>query len=253
MIERNPTLMQLTSKLLFTLLVSLSQVFLVHAQEIGTSFLIPEYDRAEMAEYDKDAARLALIHDAGGEKLTDIGIEISENIRKSIFNALIAINQSSVPEAKKVTTELNIHTRQKPYYIGEFIVVCSKETSWTRPLKKGNPQIANEEVNRLIEKHKLSISNYNEDNNSFVVSAYPYLNVSVLASKFSRISGVDMIELPEVGQSEHDIFAKYLGHQSWELTFVKYNSNQVTREQEAEEKWSFRVESDGKVSYIPRP
>jgi len=244
--------MQITSKLLFTLLVSLSQVFFVHAQEEKLQFALSGYDRAEIIEYDKDAARLALAYEAKGKKLTDIGIEIPENIRTGIFNALMLINQSSIPEAQKVTNTLNIHTQQKPYYIGEFIVVCNKETTWTTSVKQGNPLTTSEEINQLIKKYKLSISDYNENNNSFVVGACPYLNVSALASEFSRIPGVDMTELPEVGQLEHDIIAKYLGHQSWEITFIKYHTDQVTRKQE-KKTWSFKVSSNGKVKYIPKP
>ncbi len=235
------------------LLIAFAAILLLvpcNAQNMEFKFALNDYSRPEIEAFDKDAARLALCYISDGKKPSEDDIEIPENVRESLFNALLAIYQSEDRAAIKVTRELGIHTAQKPFYVDRFIVVCDSDVDWLDPIREGQPKTSNERINELIDKYNLTINHYNSADNSFEVSAYPYLNIRALGNVFSKIKGINMIELPEVESYNSDIKAKYLGNDSWELKYVRYDNHDVTRNGQKQE-WVFKVDAEGNVESTP--
>ncbi len=93
---------------------------------------------------------------------------------------------------------IKVSNEQKKIYTGKFIVMCKSDTDWLEQIKKGASKTSNTDVNKLINKYKLTISNYNDAHNSFDVWVDPIMGINKreIAVLFSVIDGVTMVELP---------------------------------------------------------
>jgi len=185
-------------------------------------------------EYKKDAARLALSHMASGRSLLELDVRIPEDIQKSIFNALIHIHNSSNPHAQKATS-MGIHTKAKPYYIDDIQISCTSETTWTEPLKAGGTATSNEKLNEQLDEYELEIADYDNEENSFDITARTPLNMSKLALNLSDIDkGIQFILIPEMNETDHDIKAKHVEGDTWIITFQKFSTK-------GKKEWSFEM------------
>ncbi len=194
-------------------------------------------------EYKKDAARLALSHVASGRSLLDVDVRIPKDIQDSLFIALMHIHDSSNPYAQKVTS-MGIHTKAKPYYIGDIQISCTSETTWTEPLIIGATATSSEKINEQLNEYELEIADYDKEENSFEVSARSPLNMSKLALYLSELDkGIQYIIIPEIIETDHDIKAKHVEGNTWIITFQKFSDKK-------KKEWSFKVDGAGHVSYL---
>jgi len=194
-------------------------------------------------EYRDDAARLALEHMADGRNLYDISVYIPEETQKSLFNALMSIHQSDNSHAKKVVG-FGIHTSPKPYYIGHIKVDCIASTTWTAKLDTGATTTSNEKVNAVLKQYDLEISNYDKEENSFIISPRSPVNMSKVAKILSGIDNdIEYTVVPDIKVPDHNIRAKQVGGDTWIITFEKRGTNN-------KEAWSFKVDGTGQVTYL---
>lgn len=226
---------------LSTLLYSIGSI---GAQDLEFSLLTPYINSKSVREYKKDAARLALGH-LIKESPSYSGLRIPQHIQNSLFKALMAIHNSSDSHAREVCI-LGIHTKPKPYYIDHIKVDCDSESTLTAPLIPGGTSTSNQEINTLLKEYKLEIGNYNEEENSFTISAPVPINMSKLAKVLSKLDdGIEYTLVPEIREPDHNIEANYMGNDTWRITFIKYENG-------TQKKWSFKVDGKEQVSYLSK-
>lgn len=215
------------------------------AQGSGGGSSISEHNIQISHEYEKDATRLTIFHLSQQQGSSDL-IAIPDNIQESIHKALMAIYNSNSSYAKKVS-KLDIHTQPEPFYIDHLNVNCHIDTDWLIPIEKGDPMTSNETINELIRTYSLNISNYNKENKSFTISAYPYINMDALAKQLSTIKGV-VVSIPKVHYSDHNITAESIGEDAWMITYEKqyFDKNQTPYKKQ----WSFSVDSAENVVFL---
>jgi len=196
-------------------------------------------------ECEKDAIRLTLSYLS---QLQDISntIAVPSDIQDSLYKALMTIRNSKNFHAKKVS-KLDIHTQPEPFYIGHLNVNCTTDADWLTHISKGNPKTFNDVIDKLIETYNLDIDNYNKENKSFTVSAYPYVNMNALAKQLSTIEGV-VVNIPKVHHPDHNITADYIGKDTWMITYEKqyFNENKIPYKKQ----WSFSVDGAENVVFL---
>ncbi len=195
----------------------------------------------DIQEYEKDASRLALRYLS--QQHHELGIKIPEDIKESIYNALLAVYKSDNKYAMRVR-DLGIHTQSQPFYIDYLTVVHADNTAWAVPLDKGQPRTSDETINGFIEIYNLDINKYDDENKSFIVSAYPHVNMNGLAKELSQIEGVKSVVVPPLRTPDHNIIAKR-ERSTWILIYEKkyLNTNKKTQ-------WSFSVDADGNITFL---
>lgn len=193
---------------------------------------------------EKDATRLSISY-LSQQGFIDI-IAVPNKTKNSLHKALMAIRNSKNHHAKKVS-KLDIHTHPKPFYIGHLNVNCTIDADWLIPIEKGDPMTSNETINELITTYNLNISNYNKENKSFTISAYPYINMDALAKRLSTIEGV-VVSIPKVHHSEHNITVENIGKDTWMITYIKqyFDKNEIPYKKQ----WSFSVDAAGNVIFL---
>jgi len=215
----------------------------IGAQDLKYNVAALTMDSNAIREYKKDAARLALGYVLNGRSPISIGLDIPQDIQDSLFNALTAIHNSSDPYAKKAST-MGIHTKPKPNYIDRIVVDCTPDAPLTKYLRSGGTSTANPEINALLDQYKLEIDNYNNEENSFDISAPIPINMCKLAIILSKLDdGIEYTEVPEADEPNHNIEASHKGNDIWIITFTK-------EENDTQEKWSFKVDDNEQVQYL---
>jgi len=196
-------------------------------------------------EYERDASRLTLQYLSQQQNNAEIGIEIPQVIKESLYKALVAVHNSQDPNAIKVSA-LKIHTKAQPFYIDDFTVIHSNDAPWVTPLKKGVPQTSDATINELIKTYNLDINKYDKESKSFIISAYPHVNMNELAKQLSEIEGVAAVRIPELQKPDHDILAEYEKNR-WIITYEKEYFNKGYKIQ-----WSFSVDTEGNVTFLDK-
>lgn len=196
-------------------------------------------------EREKDATRLTILHLSQQEDLSDV-IAIPDDIKSSLYKALTTIYNSNNSHAKKVS-KLDIHTQPEPFYIDHLNVNCHIDTDWLTPIEKGNPMTSNKTINNLIETYNLKISNYNKENKSFTISAYPHINMNALAKQLSKIEGV-VVSIPKVHHSDNNIKVEKVGKDTWMIIYEKqyFGKNKTPYKKQ----WSFSVDAAENVIFL---
>jgi len=233
-----------------TALISLILFIFIHSSlcnaqhsAVGQNIAIPNSIQ-DIQEYEKDASRLALRYLS--QQHNELDIKIPEDIKGSLYNALLAVYKSDNEHAVQVR-KLGIHTQSQPFYIDYFTVVHEDDTGWAVPLDKGQPRTSDETINGLIETYNLDINKYNGENKSFIISAYPHINMNGLAKELSRIEGVEGVRMPKLATADHNITAKR-ERNTWILTYEKeyLNTNKTSNKTQ----WSFSVDETGNVVFL---
>lgn len=192
---------------------------------------------------EKDATRLSISY-LSQQGFPNI-IAVPNKTKNSLQKALTAIRNSKNSHAKKVS-KLDIHTQAEPFYIGHLNVNCT-DVDWLTPIEKGDPMTSNETINQLITTYNLNISDYNKENKSFTISAYPYINMNELAKRLSTIKGV-VVSIPKIHHSDHNIKAEAIGKNTWMITYEKqyFDKNETPYKKQ----WSFSVDGAGNVIFL---
>lgn len=232
-----------------TRLISLVLFIIIHSSLCSAQYsaigqnIVTSNSIQDIQEYEKDASRLALHYLS--QQHNELGIKIPEDIKESIYDALLAVYKSDNEYAIRVR-DLGIHTQSQPFYIDYLTVVHADNTAWAIPLDKGQPRTSDETINGFIEIYNLDINKYDDENKSFIVSAYPHINMNGLAKELSQIEGVKSVVVPPLKTPGHNITAKLEGS-TWILTYEKeyLNTNKTSKT-----KWSFSVDEVGNVIFI---
>lgn len=201
-------------------------------------------------KYEKDATRLALRLISNNQEYDQLDAEVPQEMVSSILNALIQIHNSDLEEAKTVTQIHKLHTFPVPS-VDHFFVVYQRNAPWATPLRLGETTTDSPEINSILSEYGLVIDKHlewDEEKNSFHVKAKKSLNIAAIASQFSEVKGVVLIDLLMPDGDGNDIEAKRL-EDRWEFDYkVKFGGcisgckNQHT--------WTFQVTENDQVKFI---
>ena len=207
---------------------------------------IPSYRKTK---YRKDAIRLALRLKSTGD-YHQLQATVPEKEYQSIYNALIAIHQSDLPEAVEVTRNHKLHTFPAPS-IDRFFVVYKKTAPWATALRLGDNTTSSDEINALLEDYGLVIDRnveWDEEHASFHVRAKEAFNIATVAHQFSKIENVTQVDLllPNGDGNDIEIETKDNG---WNIHYkVKFDS--CITGCKKQHIWSFHVDEENEVLFL---
>ena len=241
------TLALLIFSFLSTPFTATSSAFPGGGQPTHTESTVSKYIQKK---YYKDAVRLALRLNADNKNYNALDTEIPTEQVESIYQSLLAIHQSSAPNASVVTQLHKVHTFPTPS-VDRFYLVYEKKASWAKPLRLGATETGSEKINKLLKKYGLVIdrnSEWDEEHNSLYIRATEPLNITPLANDFKKIDGVVLVDLlqPEGDGNDIEIEATENG---WSIDYIiKFDS--CINECQKRHYWTFEVNQQGDVIFI---
>lgn len=201
-------------------------------------------------KYEKDAVRLALRLNSVNKNYHALDIQLPESTVGSIYEALVAIHQSNLPEASIVTRIHKLHTFPAPT-VDRFFLIYERKSDWARPLKLGEKETDSKKINALMEKYGLVIdrnSEWDEEHNSLHIRAKSPLNVARLVEEFRKVNGVVKIDLLQPDGDGNDIEVKSTDT-GWMINYVvKFDS--CINDCKKRHFWSFEVNRQGDVIFL---
>lgn len=243
-----------TFKHTYNYLLLLGSLFILlssfHSGIISTMKSEDTITAAIKEKYMRDATRLALRHASKGSDYHSVEIEAPRDMVISIYNALIAVHQTSGAESNLVTKVHKLHTFPVPS-VDNFQVIYERNAKWATPLRLGDCSTTNDEINGLVEKYDLLINNnieWDDDHNSFNVRSSQSLNIAPIASSFSNISGIYKTDLLVPSGDGNDIEVTK-NENTWTISYIiKFDS--CFSSCKKQHRWVFEVEENGKVNFI---
>jgi len=176
----------------------------------------------QKSQYKKDAARLALRMLANQKgNFENLEAEVPKDLQESIYESLIAVHQSGLPEAKVVTKKHKLHTFPTPT-VDRMVVVYKRDAPWATPLRLGDDVTDSEEINALSKKFNLKIDHHvewDEEHNSFNMRAKDALNIAKVAKDLSSVESIALVDMMEPNGDGNDIELKKI-EGGWEINYV---------------------------------
>ena len=201
-------------------------------------------------KYKKDATRLALRMISKDGNYSAIAPQLPEDMVESIYNALVAVHLSDLAKAKEVTKAHKLHTFPVPN-VDRFFVMYRRDAPWATPLRLGDNETDNEQINSLCQQFGLVIENnveWDEDHNSFHIRAKQSLNIAPIAQEFLTIQGIAKVDLLTPNGDGNDIEIKKIAD-GWELNYqVKFDG--CISGCQKKHNWSFAINAAGEVKFI---
>lgn len=204
------------------------------------------------AKYKRDATRLYL-RDMLKKKrrLEKEDVVIDSKQLEPIFDALISVHQSSIPEAMNVTQQHKIHTFPRPQ-VNQLIVLYSRNAAWAKPLKMGEKRTMHEGLNKIMDAYELRImksTGWNDQQDALVIRSKEPVNMFALASRISALDGIHLVDLAVPSGDGNDISITKIGKGKWEVNyFIKFGS--CIDECSKQHIWTFHVNDKGMVEFI---
>ena len=201
-------------------------------------------------KYKKDATRLALRLVSEDNDYKAIQADAPEQMVNSIYNALIAVHKSEHAKAQQVTQTHKLHTFPVPS-VDRFFVVYKRDAVWAKPLRLGDTTTDSEEINQLLSKYGLVIDkhvDWDEEHNSFNVRAQESLNIAPVASAFSQIDGIVLVDLLMPSGDGNDIEVKKIDN-GWEINYMVKFESCITGCKK-KHIWTFNVKNSNKVTFV---
>ena len=200
-------------------------------------------------KYKKDATRLALRHLAGTKDFDQMDAEVPNKLVESIYNSLVAVHQSGLPEADVVTKVHKLHTFPVPT-VDRMVVIYKRNAPWATPLRLGDDVTDSEEINELSEKFNLKINRHvewDEEHNSFNMRAEESLNMAPVAKDLSAIDNIALVDMMEPNGDGNDIEIKKLSN-GWEINYIIKFDGCITGCKK-KHSWTFEVTDDSNVKF----
>ncbi|MEL6926347.1 MAG: hypothetical protein AAFO94_20055 [Bacteroidota bacterium] len=223
---------------------------LVGYPEVASTVEADKLSNYKQRQYKKDATRLALRMISGNGDYTAISPEVPQDLVESIYNALVAIHLSGTNKAHEVTKSHKLHTFPVPN-VDHFSVIYRRDAPWAVPLRLGDNETDNEQINALCQQFGLIIENHvewDEEQNAFSIRAKQSLNLAPIAKEFLNIQGIEQVDMHTPGGDGNDIEIKQLPD-GWEIHYlVKFGS--CLSGCENLHRWSFAVKKDGNVHFV---
>ncbi len=203
----------------------------------------------QKSRYKKDATRLALRHLAGKKDFDQLEAEVPKNLVESIYNSLVAVHESNLPEAKLVTTQHKLHTFPTPT-VDRMVVIYKRDAPWATPLRLGDDVTDNEKINQISEKFNLKIDRHvewDEEHNSFNLRAQESFNIAPVAKDLSTIESITLVDMMEPNGDGNDIEVKKLSN-GWEINYIIKFDGCISGCKKRHT-WTFEVTDNGKVTF----
>ena len=201
-------------------------------------------------KYKKDAVRLALRLSSENKNYHALDINVSDNLKSSIYDALVSIHLSNLPDAQTVTRLHKLHTFPSPT-VDRFFLVYERKVAWAKPLRLGQKETDSKKMNELLEKYGLVIDTnreWDEEHNSLHVRANEPLNVARLVEEFKKIDGVIKIDMLQPDGDGNDIEVKAT-EAGWMVNYIlKFES--CISGCKKRHYWSFEVNEEGDVIFL---
>jgi len=204
------TITQFTASMLVSL--ALMGFALVNYPTVVSNVNVDNLSSYKQKKYKKDATRLALRMISSNGDYTAISPEIPQELVESIYNALVAIHLSGDNKAKEVTKAHKLHTFPVPN-VDRFFVMYRRDAPWAVPLRLGDNETDNEQINALCNQFGLVIENnveWDEEHNSFHIRAKQSLNIAPIAQEFLAVQGIERVDLLTPNGDGNDIEIKQL-------------------------------------------
>lgn len=218
----------------------------------GLSLTENALSKVTMAKYKRDATRLFLrnmITRKHRPERADVNLD-QKNV-SPIFDVLLAIHQSSLPQATLVTQTHKIHTFPRPQ-VNQVIALYTRNAEWAKPLRMGERTTNHEELNTLLKKYQLRIvksTGWNEQQDALVIKSREPLNMFALASQISALDGIHLVDLAVPSGDGNDIAITKIGKDIWEVNyFIKFGAciNECTKQHV----WTFHVDKNRNVDFV---
>lgn len=201
-------------------------------------------------KYKKDAVRLALRLISSKDNFKALDIDLPNKTVNSIYQALVAIHESNLPEAELVTKSHKLHTFPAPT-VDRFFLIYERKAEWSKPLRLGAMETESKKINALLEKYGLVIdrnSEWDEEHNSLHIRANEPLNISRLVEEFKKVNGVVKIDLLQPDGDGNDIEIKATDA-GWMVNYIlKFDS--CIHGCKKRHFWSFEVNHEGQVIFL---
>ncbi len=195
----------------------------------------------------RDATRLAIRLEAQGEDLSLQKIEISQKKTKEIYNLLVSIYQSDLPEA---ATVFNCNIRAATSIaIDKFWVVYDKNADWANALLDDVYEVEGK-VSDLIDEYDLFITDkktWDDSHDMLTIESTTLYNIEALAQKFQGIDGIHKIitnNLDMAPDSDIDLSFK---NGNWHISFIRKWSSLQDKKSHS---WNFLIDQEGKVNLV---
>ncbi len=200
--------------------------------------------------YQRDATRLALRLLSSQKDYQSIEVEVPYELVNSIYDALLAIDNSDLKESRLVTDLHKLHTFPVPS-VDNFLVIYERNSDWATPLRLGDCSTTNPEINKLCAMYSLEINNnieWDDEHNSFNVRAARGLNLMPIASSFTQIEGISKVDMLTPNGDGNDIEVKKDGD-DWIVSYIiKFDS--CFKQCQKQHIWKFKVKKSGSVEFI---
>lgn len=200
-------------------------------------------------KFRRDAARLVLRMDAEQEDLRYGAIQIRQSRIDQFYSILTKIYQQE--ETARSVAKCNVHTFPN-VSIDYFVVVYKKDTDWAAPLKDDIAETDNEQFNKLLEMHDLSIvehQKWTDTQDAVTIRSRNPLNITALANEFRNIAGVEDIDmgLPEIMGNDIELHRTPTG---FRLDYILKVGGGIGGEALQTHSWSWSIDSEGTVKFI---
>ncbi len=203
-----------------------------------------------LANYKKDAARLALRHLSNQNPYDKLPALLPRELVGSIYDALLAVHTSEVKEASIVTNKHRLHTFPIPSIDG-FQVIYEKKAIWGIKEDTDDLQITNNEIGNLLESYQLKIDSHgewDEEHNFFHVRTTEFINVAPILKAISSLRGVKLTSDLIPNGDGNDIELRKI-EKDWLIDYIIKFDNCISGCKN-KRTWRFRVSESGKVTFI---
>ena len=200
-------------------------------------------------KYRKDATRLALRQLAGQQSFDELETEVPKSLVDPIYEGLIAVHQSELPEAKIVTKVHKLHTFPTPT-VDRLVVIYKRDAAWATPLRLGDDVTDNDKINQLSEKFKLKIDRnveWDEEHFSFNMRAEESINIASVAKVLSTVESVTLVDMLEPNGDGNDIEVKKVAN-GLEINYIIKFDGCISGCKKRHT-WTFEVADNGKVTF----
>lgn len=214
---------------------------------VNDEFLAPPLKKL----YRRDAVRIALRLIDKEQRIAQQSVDVPEDLRKAIYNALVAVRLSELPQIDTIAVKYNIRTFQNPET--DFItLIFEHDAEWAKPIKQfRSDTTANPSINALMRRYSLNITklaNLDDERAGLVLKAKEPINMAALARLFFLEQGIGSIEQMQTFGDGNDITMD-LDAEGWIITYsVKFGDCLTTCKKKYE--WKFRVSMGGKVTFM---
>jgi len=201
-------------------------------------------------KYYKDATRLALRLKSTNKEYEELNAKVESDLVNSLYESLIAIHQSTLPEAKEVTQVHKLHTFPVPS-VDRFFVVYKRNAPWATPFRLGDLSTDSEQINSWLEEYGLEIDRHMEwddEHNSFNIHATKSLNIASVAKLFSTIEEIVKVDLLIPDGEGNDIEVAQ-SNDGWQFRYIIKFDNCITGCRKRH-MWSFDVNQKKHVQFL---